>query len=364
MRTYCYAPSVNVYAAVRGRNGDTYYDLSEDIVSCIVNRVTDTYSSFSITLMNKQLKYNNLFSPFDRIAIVANKDGNSYRLLTGYITKTDVFTLFETNFKIEGKDTLYRLSQLYFDPNLHETRKLLAESTPNQIDNEGWARLHTVLTKIAGWPESMIDISRSIPMNVVTWAKELYVAQKSDYEQSEQIISDMFGAIVNSSVGMSYTTNDVFQNASQMASAGAGSDDSSGVTGAIVDSTATDKQKAVVSAAYSTPSPGAGWCAAWVSNVFSNAGIGSFGGNACDMYNSWCNSSNKSNLKTGMIIAVNTHSHTGPGRTYGHVGIYVGNSTVRDNIGNIRDINVDEWINFYDTTVTPKWGWLGGVALA
>ena len=48
------------------------------------------------------------------------------------------------------------------------------------------------------------------------------------------------------------------------------------------------KQQAVVNACYSTPSPGQNWCAAWVTNVFRNAGVGYFGGNACDMFNAWC----------------------------------------------------------------------------
>ena len=47
----------------------------------------------------------------------------------------------------------------------------------------------------------------------------------------------------------------------------------------------------------------------------------------------------------------------------GHVGIYVGNNTVRDNIGYIRDINVDSWISYYGATSTPRWGWAKGINL-
>ncbi len=121
---------------------------------------------------------------------------------------------------------------------------------------------------------------------------------------------------------------------------------------------------AVVNACYSTPSPGAGYCAAWVTNVFSNAGIGSFYGNACDMYASWCYSSDRGSLQTGMIVAVSTWSGTSAGRIYGHVGIYVGGGMVMDNIGYIRTIDIDSWVGTYSTTVSPRWGWLGGVALA
>lgn len=122
-------------------------------------------------------------------------------------------------------------------------------------------------------------------------------------------------------------------------------------------------QQRIVDYAYSTPSPGAGLCAWWVSDVFERAGFGNVPGNADDMYANFCTSSNKANLKVGMIIAVPTHPHTSAGRIYGHVGIYVGDNIVRDNIGYIRTIDVDEWISYYGTTSTPRWGWANGVSL-
>lgn len=122
-------------------------------------------------------------------------------------------------------------------------------------------------------------------------------------------------------------------------------------------------QQLVVQASYSTPTPGAGLCAGWVSMVFNAAGFGSVPGNADDMYANYCTSSNKSNLKVGMIIAVPSHPHTAAGRIYGHVGIYVGDNTVRDNVGYIRSINVDQWISYYGPTSTPRWGWAKGINL-
>ena len=123
-------------------------------------------------------------------------------------------------------------------------------------------------------------------------------------------------------------------------------------------------QKGVVAACHSTPSPGRGYCAMWVSRVFANAGYRYVGGNANDMYNAYCTSSNKADLKVGMIVAVSTHSQTAAGRIYGHVGIYVGDNQVMENVGSIATTNLDRWIAFYGTTVTPRWGWLGGIVLA
>lgn len=126
----------------------------------------------------------------------------------------------------------------------------------------------------------------------------------------------------------------------------------------------TGSAAAVVAACGSTPSPGAGLCAMWVTQVFQNAGVCSVGGNACDMYNNWCYSSNRSDLKPGMVVAVSTHSHTVAGGIYGHVGIYIGGGLVMQNVGWIDTMSIDSWCSWYGTTVSPRWGWLGGVTLS
>ena len=149
--------------------------------------------------------------------------------------------------------------------------------------------------------------------------------------------------------------------AAEAAAAAAAAQSSGAAWGSV---TGTGSVDAVVNACYATPSPGAGYCAAWVTNVLQNAGVGYVGGNACDMYASWCYSSDRGSLQPGMIVAVSSHSHTSAGQIYGHVGIYVGGGTVMDNIGPIRSIDVDSWVSFYGTTVTPRWGWAGGIALS
>ena len=107
----------------------------------------------------------------------------------------------------------------------------------------------------------------------------------------------------------------------------------------------SEVQKKIVNAAYITPSPGAGWCAMWVSQVYQNAGLGFIGGNACDMYRNYTFTSDRSKLKVGMLVAVESSSSGGSlGVTYGHVGIYIGDGKVMDNIGHIRVTTLDDWI--------------------
>lgn len=136
-------------------------------------------------------------------------------------------------------------------------------------------------------------------------------------------------------------------------------------TGAPQIAGASARQQAIVNSAYATPTPGQGLCAAWVSNVFRNAGCGFYGGNACDMCRSWCHSSNRNDLKVGMIIADVSHPGTGSaGLTYGHVGIYIGNNKVMSNEGPITVKSLDSFIRFYGAGTGCKWGWLGGIDLS
>lgn len=120
-------------------------------------------------------------------------------------------------------------------------------------------------------------------------------------------------------------------------------------------------QRAIVDAAKRTPTTGAGWCAAWVSNVYQNAGLGYVGGNACCMYLNYCTSSDRSELKVGMIIAVQesptsygnyNNGHNG----YGHVGIYIGDNKVMHNTGTVQTTDLDEWIAQYSTRSEARWG--------
>ena len=131
-----------------------------------------------------------------------------------------------------------------------------------------------------------------------------------------------------------------------------------GVTGSLSGAGASTKGAAIVSACGRVGSPGVGLCAMWVSRVYNAAGLGYPGGNANNMYWNFCTSSNKGDLQPGMIVAVSTYAGgSSAGRTYGHVGIYVGNGTVMDNVGYIRTIGLDSWISSYGNIVTPRWGW-------
>ena len=125
---------------------------------------------------------------------------------------------------------------------------------------------------------------------------------------------------------------------------------------------------AVLEACVTVPSTGEGYCASWVTEVYDQAGVGLFWGNACDMYADWCTISDISYIKPGMIIATPSHNWTNDGQIYGHVGICIGKDEngegqVVDNLGFIRIVPLERWVASYDDVVAPRCGWLGGVRL-
>lgn len=181
--------------------------------------------------------------------------------------------------------------------------------------------------------------------------------------QVQQLMAQRDAEILESAKAEAAAAEEARRQQAAQSSGGGGSYVPEGGSGQGYDSSASAQQR-VVNACYSTPSPGAGYCAMWVSRVFQRAGFGYIGGNACDMYASYCTYSSKSNLQVGMIVAVSTHNHTSAGRIYGHVGIYIGDNKVMENIGYINTNNIDSWCSYYGTTVTPRWGWAGGINLA
>lgn len=139
----------------------------------------------------------------------------------------------------------------------------------------------------------------------------------------------------------------------------------SGDMGADVSDAMVGSLQALRVAAYATGPTRADWgCSGWVYIVFKNAGICYFAGSAAEFCNAWCHSSDRDELKPGMIVAVPTHAGTEAGKIYGHIGIYMGDNLVRDYAGGqVRMVDLDAWIATYSTITDVRWGWCCGVEL-
>ncbi len=130
----------------------------------------------------------------------------------------------------------------------------------------------------------------------------------------------------------------------------------------------SEKAKIIVQAAKTQPSAGAHRCSTWVSYVYAHAGI-YISGDAADgsnsghpqMYENFTYSTNRSELKPGMIIAARYPD-------IGHVGIYIGGGMVISNetineVGQVNTRTLDEWIQMYGsgTSWPVRWGYPKGV---
>ena len=120
----------------------------------------------------------------------------------------------------------------------------------------------------------------------------------------------------------------------------------------------TNISNAIVAAAKTTPSPGAGWCEAWAETVYRNAGLEvPYYPTAYEAYKACVISKDTTNIPVGAAVF-----GTGSGSYAGHVGIYIGNGLVMDNVGAITTSTLSEWIGWQSnrsTVLNEQPGWLG-----
>lgn len=132
----------------------------------------------------------------------------------------------------------------------------------------------------------------------------------------------------------------------------------------------TELQQALIDVANNEPPIGDAensMCMAWVNNVFDNAGLG-FGhyATAGDAVYRFCHSSDRNDLRPGMIIGAKWHTATANGEAgIGHIGIYIGGGNVIDcSQGVVATTPLEDWIDNYNGTGSVRWGWAGGRNLA
>lgn len=179
---------MEAYVAVDGNGSLSYYDLSEDIVSGSVTRNQDAASTFEIVLANKNGKYDDLFTPMDRIVIYLSKV-QRYRTLTGYITSATKFNVYGSHIRLVGADSIYRLQRLYWDPGLLESRRdVLAYQN---MDAQWSTVIRNLLTKVGGYSDGDVVIGQ-IPQSAIDWAYGLYAAKIEDMGQARDMANAFY----------------------------------------------------------------------------------------------------------------------------------------------------------------------------
>lgn len=103
-------------------------------------------------------------------------------------------------------------------------------------------------------------------------------------------------------------------------------------------------------------------CAAWVTGVYQAAGASIVPyGNAIDMWNVFKNtgSTDMSNIPPGAIVCGSGKGYMGS--LYGHVGVYIGNGMVANNIGRFSIESLQSWCAWQTATCQGHTGWIGWV---
>ena len=104
------------------------------------------------------------------------------------------------------------------------------------------------------------------------------------------------------------------------------------------------------------------YCAAWVTGVYKAAGARVIPyGDAIDMWNTYksTGSTSQNNIPPGAIVCGSGSGYMGS--IYGHVGIYIGNGLVANNVGHFSIESLAQWSSWQTATCQGHRGWIGWV---
>lgn len=104
-----------------------------------------------------------------------------------------------------------------------------------------------------------------------------------------------------------------------------------------------------------------GWCAAWVSGVYSYTGITPPRGNAIDYWLKWSSSGSTSMSNIPVGACVISSGWGAAGAEYGHIGIYLGDGMVASNVGYIKIQSIQSFDSDATATCRGYQGYIGWV---
>lgn len=126
-KTLIYSPSVKVEIISGGR----VYDVSRDVIRGGVHRLVNAASQVTLTLANKDLRYNGKFKRMDRIQ-VSLKRVRWVKVFTGYLDSVPVFQLYPGTVNLRASCTLKRLIHTWWDPGLTASMNLFDQQLADE----------------------------------------------------------------------------------------------------------------------------------------------------------------------------------------------------------------------------------------
>lgn len=165
MASLVYAPEafVHIRTAPDSRGKGKVIDVSDDISSGQVSRILNGVSTASLSLLNQNRKYDEMFSPMDAISIRLRRLHAPVLKFTGYLDAVPLWSAKPGSVNLRASCTLKRLQYFMWDPTAPASVDLLNRIDPNasKVEDGGVAQLAiNVMTEVANWPKNQIHIAR------------------------------------------------------------------------------------------------------------------------------------------------------------------------------------------------------------
>lgn len=204
MGTFVYSPQVKVMIEAGGSyyRQDTKprtYDVSDDITNFTLNRRVDGVSDFSFSLLNPRRKYDQVFTPNDRITVLM-KRVTWVRVFTGYLNKVPLMTAWPRDVQLTASCSLKRLQYWYWDPESAYTQQMVmnalsaAKGSGQNSDGGMTNVVLTILNNVVGWPNAKVHIAK-IPDDWFAVAQTIAKAVEKSAEESDALAKQFFSTL-------------------------------------------------------------------------------------------------------------------------------------------------------------------------
>jgi cell wall-associated NlpC family hydrolase len=204
MSTFIYNPSIKILIETGGnllnpKIKRQVLDVSDDIVRGQLTRRVDGVSDLRFTLLNARRKYDQVFTPNDRITVLM-KRVTWLRVFTGYLNSVPLMTGWPRDVELTASCSLKRLQYWYWDPESAYTQQMImnalkgARGTGKNTDGGMTNVVLSVMKEVVGWPESKVHIAK-IPDD---WFKTAYkIAQAVDKsaQESDDLAQQFFQSL-------------------------------------------------------------------------------------------------------------------------------------------------------------------------
>ena len=168
MAVFTYSPSVQILIKSLTRN--QVYDVSGDIVQGSVTLNQNAPHQLSVSLMNRNRRYDRFFAP-DDIFVVYMKRIKKLLIMSGYLDTTPWYSSWERSVQLNGTCTSKRVLYKFWDPTTQGALTLFSKygNTSTSADGGMRDKAMALLTEVAGWPQQTIHLA-SLP---TSWAAKM-----------------------------------------------------------------------------------------------------------------------------------------------------------------------------------------------